>query len=159
MAKGMTKTQLVRAMAEKLELTNKQTATFFETLAETAVKETKKNGEFTIPGLGKLVKAERKARIGRNPATGAPVKIPARKRARITALKGFKDALLTPSLAPKLAKGVWPPEAAPAKKAPAKAPAKAAVKRAPARATAKKAPAKKAPARKAPARATAARKR
>ena len=49
MAKGMTKTQLVRAMAEKLELTNKQTATFFETLAETAVKETKKNGEFTIP--------------------------------------------------------------------------------------------------------------
>ena len=64
MAKGMPKTQLIRFMAEKLELTNKQSATIFTTLAETAVKETKKNGEFTIPGIGKLVKAERKARIG-----------------------------------------------------------------------------------------------
>jgi DNA-binding protein HU-beta len=54
MAKGMTKTALVRAMAEKMEITNKQSSTFFEFLAETAVKETKKNGEFTIPGIGKL---------------------------------------------------------------------------------------------------------
>jgi DNA-binding protein HU-beta len=53
MAKGITKTQLVRLLAEKLELTNKQTASFLETLAETAVKETKKTGEFTIPGIGK----------------------------------------------------------------------------------------------------------
>ena len=68
MAKGMTKTQLIRFMAEKLEINNKQSALFFSTMAETAVKETKKNGEFTIPGIGKLVKAERKARIGRNPA-------------------------------------------------------------------------------------------
>ena len=63
MAKGMTKTALVKAMAEKMELTNKQTSAFLELLAETAVKETKKNGEFTIPGIGKLVKAERKARL------------------------------------------------------------------------------------------------
>ena len=68
MAKGITKTQLVRLMAEKLELTNKQTAAALEFLAETAVKETKKSGEFTIPGIGKLVKAERKARIGRRPS-------------------------------------------------------------------------------------------
>ena len=54
MAKGLTKTQLVRAMAEKLELTNKQTAAFLDLLAETAVKETKKNGEFTIPGIGNV---------------------------------------------------------------------------------------------------------
>ena len=78
MAKGITKTQLVRLLAEKLELTNKQTAAFLELLAETAVKETKKSGEFTIPGIGKLVKAERKARIGRNPQTGEAIKIKAK---------------------------------------------------------------------------------
>ena len=55
-------------MAEKLELTNKQAAAFLDLLAETAIKETKKNGVFVIPGLGRLVKAERKARMGRNPA-------------------------------------------------------------------------------------------
>src|ERR1035438_3482067 len=69
MAKGMTKTVLVRTMAEKLEITNKQAAAGLELLAELAVKETKKSGEFTIPGIGKLVKADRKARMGRNPQT------------------------------------------------------------------------------------------
>ena len=64
MAKGITKTQLVRLLAEKSELSNKQTASFLELLADTAIKETKKSGEFTIPGIGKLVKAERKARLG-----------------------------------------------------------------------------------------------
>jgi DNA-binding protein HU-beta len=96
MAKGMTKTQLVRAMAEKLELTNKQTATFFETLAETAVKETKKNGEFTIPGLGKLVKAERKARIGRNPQTGEAIKIKAKTVVKFRVAKAAKDSIAPP---------------------------------------------------------------
>jgi DNA-binding protein HU-beta len=93
MAKGMTKTQLVRAMAEKLELTNKQTATFFETLAETAVKETKKNGEFTIPGLGKLVKAERKARI---PQTGEAIKIKAKTVVKFRVAKAAKDTIAPP---------------------------------------------------------------
>ena len=96
MAKGMTKTQLVRAMAEKLELTNKQTATFFETLAETAVKETKKNGEVTIPGLGKLVKAERKARIGRNPQTGEAIKIKAKTVVKFRVAKAAKDSIAPP---------------------------------------------------------------
>ena len=62
MAKGLTKTALIRTMAEQMELPTKQVAQFFDVMAQTAVKETKKNGEFTIPGLGKLVKAERKAR-------------------------------------------------------------------------------------------------
>src|SRR5260370_20678662 len=78
MEKGLTKTALVRHLAEKLELTNKQTAGFLDLLAETAVKETKKNGEFTIPGIGKLVKAERKARLGRNPQTCETIKIKAK---------------------------------------------------------------------------------
>jgi DNA-binding protein HU-beta len=96
MAKGMTKTQLVRAMAEKLELTSKQAATFFQVLADTAVKETKKNGEFTIPGLGKLVKAERKARIGRNPQTGEAIKIKAKTVVKFRVAKAAKDTIAPP---------------------------------------------------------------
>jgi DNA-binding protein HU-beta len=93
MAKGMTKTQLVRALAEKMELTNKQTTSFLEVLADTAVKETKKNGEFTIPGIGKLVKAERKARIGRNPQTGEAIKIKAKTVVKFRIAKVAKDAI------------------------------------------------------------------
>ena len=96
MAKGMTKTQLIRFMAEELELTNKQSATFFTTLAETAVKETKKNGEFTIPGVGKLVKAERKARIGRNPQTGEAIKIKAKTVVKFRIAKAAKDTIAPP---------------------------------------------------------------
>jgi DNA-binding protein HU-beta len=69
MATGLTKTALIRLMAEKMELTNKQVAAFLDLQAETAVKETKKNGVFVIPGIGRLVKAERKARIGRKAKT------------------------------------------------------------------------------------------
>ena len=65
----MTKTQLVKLMAGKLELTNKQAATFLETLSEVAVSEAKKNGVFVFPGLGRLKKVQRKARMGRNPQT------------------------------------------------------------------------------------------
>ena len=93
MAKGMTKTQLIRFMAEKLELSNKQSALFFSTMAETAVKETKKNGEFTIPGIGKLVKAERKARIGRNPQTGEAIKIKAKTVVKFRIAKAAKDTI------------------------------------------------------------------
>ena len=93
MAKGMTKTALIRAMAEKMELNNKQVASFFDTLADTAVKETKKNGEFTIPGIGKLVKAERKARTGRNPQTGEAIKIKAKTVVKFRVSKIAKDAI------------------------------------------------------------------
>ena len=93
MAAGMTKTQLVRHMAEKLETNNKTAATFLETLAETAIKETKKSGIFVIPGLGRLVKANRKARMGRNPQTGEEIIIKASKAARFRAGKPLKDAL------------------------------------------------------------------
>ena len=93
MPKGMTKTQLIRAMAEKMELTSKQAGSFFTMLADTAVKETKKNGEFTIPGLGKLVKAERKARMGRNPQTGEAIKIKAKTVVKFRIAKVAKDAI------------------------------------------------------------------
>jgi len=93
MAAGMTKTQLVRAMAEKLELNNKQAAAFLQLLADTAIKETKKNGVFVIPGLGRLVKAERKARMGRNPQTGEPIKIKAKTVVKFRVAKSAKDAI------------------------------------------------------------------
>ena len=93
MAKGMTKTQLIRHMAEKLEITNKQAAAGLEVLADTAVKETKKSGEFTIPGIGKLVKAERKARVGRNPQTGEAIKIKAKTVVKFRVAKAAKDVI------------------------------------------------------------------
>ncbi len=93
MAKGITKTALVRQMAEKLELGNKQITGFFDLLSETAVKETKKNGEFTIPGIGKLVKAERKARLGRNPQTGETIKIKAKTVVKFRVAKVAKDTI------------------------------------------------------------------
>jgi DNA-binding protein HU-beta len=96
MATTMTKTALVRQMAEKLELTNKQAAAFLDLLAETAVKETKKNGVFVIPGLGRLVKAERKARIGRNPQTGEQIKIKAKTVVKFRVAKAAKDTIAPP---------------------------------------------------------------
>ena len=93
MASGMTKTQLVRSMAEKMELNNKQAAAFLELLADNAVKETKTNGVFVIPGLGRLVKAHRKARLGRNPQTGEEIKIKAKTVVKFRVAKAAKDAI------------------------------------------------------------------
>ncbi|HLW52094.1 MAG TPA: HU family DNA-binding protein [Candidatus Angelobacter sp.] len=93
MASGMTKTQLVRHMAEKHGLNNKTTAAFLDSLAETAIKETKKNGVFVLPGLGRLVKSNRKARMGRNPQTGEPIKIPAKVVCKFRVAKSAKDAI------------------------------------------------------------------
>jgi DNA-binding protein HU-beta len=92
----MTKTALTRHMAEKLELTNKQSAAYLDLLAETAIKETKKNGLFVIPGVGRLVKAERKARMGRNPQTGQPIKIKAKTVVKFRVAKSAKDSIAPP---------------------------------------------------------------
>jgi DNA-binding protein HU-beta len=93
MASGMTKTQLVRHLAEKAGVTNKISAAYLDHLAETAVKETKKNGVFIIPGLGRLVKQNRKARMGRNPQTGEAIKIPAKTVCKFRVAKAAKDAI------------------------------------------------------------------
>src|ERR1700710_98411 len=92
-AKKMTKAELVRFVAEKLEWTAKQSAAIFELLAATALQEAKKNGEFTIPGLGKLVKAQRAARIGRNPQTGESIKIKAKTAVKFRVAKAAKDLI------------------------------------------------------------------
>jgi DNA-binding protein HU-beta len=93
MAAGLTKTQLVRHLAEKLEVNNKTAATFLEHLADTAIKETKKNGVFVVPGIGRLVKAHRKARVGRNPQTGEPIQIKAKTVVKFRVAKAAKDAI------------------------------------------------------------------
>jgi DNA-binding protein HU-beta len=93
MATGMTKTQLVRHIAEKHELSNKQAAAILEHLADTAIKETKKSGVFIIPGLGRLVKSNRKARMGRNPQTGEAIKIPAKTVVKFRVAKAAKDSI------------------------------------------------------------------
>ena len=93
MASGLTKTQLVRHLAEKHELSNKQVAAFIDSLAEVAIKETKKNGVFVVPGLGRLVKSNRKARIGRNPQTGEAIKIPAKTVVKFRVAKAVKDVI------------------------------------------------------------------
>ncbi|HZQ91379.1 MAG TPA: HU family DNA-binding protein [Terriglobales bacterium] len=90
---GMTKTQLVRHLAGKLETSNKTAAAFLETLVDTAVKETKKGGVFILPGLGRLKKVNRKARMGRNPQTGEPIKIPAKTTAKFYLAKAVKDSI------------------------------------------------------------------
>jgi len=96
MAAGLTKTALTRLLAEKMELTNKQVTAFMELLADTAIKETKKSGVFVIPGIGRLVKAERKARIGRNPQTGEAIKTKAKTVVKFRVAKAAKDAIAPP---------------------------------------------------------------
>ncbi len=93
MAKPMTKSKIVAALAETVDLPKKSSAAFFEAQASLAYKEAK-NG-FTIPGIGKLVVRSYKARMGRNPQTGEAIKIPARRRLKFVVAKAAKDAALS----------------------------------------------------------------
>ncbi|MDQ1552847.1 MAG: DNA-binding protein HU-beta [Actinomycetota bacterium] len=124
----MNRRQLVVAVAAQTGKTTREIDEALKGVTDVITAVVSKGEPVMISGWAKFSKRETKARMGRNPATGEPVKIKASKKARITPLKGFKDSVLTPSLAPTLARGVWPPaaKAAPAKKAaPArKAPAK-----------------------------------
>ena len=93
MAAGLTKTQLTRHLAEKIGTNNKTAAAFLENLADTAIKETKKNGVFVLPGLGRLKKSARKARMGRNPQTGEPIQIKAKTVVKFRVAKAAKDSI------------------------------------------------------------------
>jgi DNA-binding protein HU-beta len=92
----MTQTQLVRNLAEAGEVTNKQSRTILDTLASLAIGEVRKNGVFVLPGIGRLVRVDRKARLGRNPATGEAIKIPAKKVVKFRVAKAAKDAIVPP---------------------------------------------------------------
>lgn len=90
----MTKTQMVSALAETSGMSKKDVASFLEAISEMVYKEVKKTGECIVPGFGKLVKAKRKAREGRNPATGETIKIPAKTVVKFRLAKAVKDAVL-----------------------------------------------------------------
>jgi len=107
-SRGLTQTQLIQKLSELEDLPKKQVKSFLDNLSALAYKEAK-NG-FSIPGLGKLVLMNRKARTGRNPATGEPIKIPAKKVVKFRVAKAAKDAIL----------GVAPVKKAPARKGSAK---------------------------------------
>jgi len=92
----MTKAQSVSYFAKKFELSKRNAAAIFDEVASLAISETKKTGSFTIPGIGKLVLVKRKARIGRNPATGEAIKIPAKTVVKIRVAKAFKEAIVPP---------------------------------------------------------------
>jgi DNA-binding protein HU-beta len=90
----MTKSEILQALAEKLGKTRKEATEMMDALVSLAYSVTKKEGEFTIPGLGKLIKKNRPARMGRNPATGASIQIPAKTVIKFRVLKAAKDAIL-----------------------------------------------------------------
>jgi len=92
-SKKMTKSTLVNHIAERNEMTRKQVISFMDTLVNVAYKEAR-NG-FTLPGIGKLVLVKRKARLGRNPATGEQIKIPAKTVVKFRVAKAAKDAILS----------------------------------------------------------------
>ena len=90
----MTKSQMLEALAEKTGHTKKDIGMVLEAIANVAYSEVKKTGEITIPGLGKLVKKHRAARMGRNPSTGEQIKIGAKTVVKFRVAKAAKDAIL-----------------------------------------------------------------
>src|SRR5450631_1976441 len=94
----MTQTQIIQTLADSCEITKKVAKNLLDTLAQTAVTEVKKNGLFVLPGIGRLVRVDRKARMGRNPATGAAIKIAAKKVVKFRVAKAAKDAIVPPKV-------------------------------------------------------------
>ncbi len=92
--KPMTKSQIVSYFAKKFELTKKTASGIIEEVATLALSETKRTRAFTLPGIGKLVLVKRKARMGRNPATGATIKIPAKTVVKMRVAKAAKEAIV-----------------------------------------------------------------
>ncbi|MBU0647272.1 MAG: HU family DNA-binding protein [Patescibacteria group bacterium] len=90
----MTKSQLLEVMSKETDLSKKDVGSFLEKLSTLALKEVKNNGEFVLPGLGKLVKIKRAARMGRNPATGEQIKIAAKTVVKFKVAKAAKEAVL-----------------------------------------------------------------
>ena len=93
-ARRMGKSELFSHFAERFEVKRTQSREFFDELAALCEKELKRSGEFVLPGMVKLVVQKRKARMGRNPATGEPIKIPAKTVVKARIVKQLKDAVL-----------------------------------------------------------------
>jgi len=92
--KLMTKGQIVTNLAGKFEISKKAATSIIDEYTALAISETKKKGAFVLPGIGKSVLVKRKARIGRNPATGETIKIPAKTVVKIRPAKAFNEAII-----------------------------------------------------------------
>lgn len=90
----MTKSQMLQVLAEKSGLSKKQVTALVDAMVELAYKEVKASGQFVVPGIGKLVKVHRAARMGRNPATGEQIQIPAKTVVKFRVAKAAKEAVL-----------------------------------------------------------------
>ncbi|HET9608564.1 MAG TPA: HU family DNA-binding protein [Acidimicrobiales bacterium] len=134
----MNRRELVQAVASQTGVERRDVDSVLKGFTDVVTAVVSKGEPVSISGFAKFVKVDRPARMGRNPQTQQPVRIKASKKARITPLKGFKDAVVKTSLAPKLQRGVWPP-----------APQAAAKKTAAKKTTASKAPARRAATKKA----------
>jgi DNA-binding protein HU-beta len=89
----MTQSQVVKNLAGANGVSNKAAKAFIQSLVDLAIAQTKKSGVFVVPGLGRLKKVNRKARMGRNPATGEPIKIAAKTTAKFYLAKAVKDSI------------------------------------------------------------------
>ena len=168
----MNRRDLVQAVATQTGVERRQVDSVLLGFTQVVTAVVSKGEPVSISGFAKFVKVDRPARMGRNPQTQEPVRIKASKKARITPLKGFKDAVVKTTLAPKLERGVWPPAPAATKKSTARkssakksaGAAKGGARKSTARkssakkSTAKKSTTKRATTRKAPARKTTGRK-
>ncbi len=94
--KVLTKRQIVRHFSEEFDISKKAAACMIDEYAALAIAETKKKGAFVLPGIGKSVLVKRKARTGRNPATGEEIKIPAMTVVKVRPAKAFKEAIVPP---------------------------------------------------------------
>jgi DNA-binding protein HU-beta len=94
--KVLTKGQVVSHFADKFEISKKAAASIIDEYAALAIVETRKRGAFVLPGIGKSVLVKRKARTGRNPATGEAIKIPAKTVVKVRPSKAFKEAIVPP---------------------------------------------------------------
>ena len=94
--KPVTKNQIVTHFAEKFELSKKAASSIIDEMAMLAIAETRKVGAFTFPGVGKLVLVKRRARKGRNPATGEEIDIPVRAVVKMRIAKACKEAIVPP---------------------------------------------------------------
>jgi DNA-binding protein HU-beta len=155
----MNKRELAKAVAVQADVDLKTVTTVLEGFTDVVTAIVSKGEPVAITGFAKFVKVDRPARMGRNPATGETIRIKASKKARITPVKAFKDAVMSPGGAPRLNRGVWPisedaVRAAGKSTALAARPAKAATKTrkaASGKTAARKAPGRKTAGRKAPA--------
>jgi len=98
-AAKMTQSQLIKELAAAAEVSSKVAKTLVTAYADLAVRETKKNGVAILPGIGRLVRVDRKARMGRNPATGEAIKIAAKKVVKFRVAKAVKDSIVPPKKA------------------------------------------------------------